>query len=110
MARFMWSGEAESFDFTSNKAWFNIKLLTDSWGFADNNISVTDQAYASNMKNACRHLGIISKHFVHSGRSAECRSDLQKTPFPTAKEFRFGGARIFLEKAGPYHTRILSDG
>jgi ribosomal protein L16 Arg81 hydroxylase len=22
------------------------------------------------MKNACRHLGIISKHFVHFGRSA----------------------------------------
>ena len=69
MARFMQSGEAESFDFTSNKAWFNIKLLTDSRGF-DNTISVTDQAYASNMKNACRHLGIISKHFVHFGRSA----------------------------------------
>jgi hypothetical protein len=38
MARFlMQSGEAESFDFTSNKALFNIKLLTDSWGF-DNTI------------------------------------------------------------------------
>ena len=69
MARFMQSGEAESFDFTSNKAWFNIKLLTDSRGF-DNTISVTDQPYASNMKNACRHLGIISKHFVHFGQSA----------------------------------------
>ncbi len=53
MARFlMQSGEAESSDFTSNKALFNIKLLTDSWGF-DNTISVTDQACASSKKNVC---------------------------------------------------------
>ena len=48
------------------QTWFNIKLFTDYWGF-DNTISVTDQAYASKMKNACSHLGIISKHFVYFG-------------------------------------------
>jgi len=58
MARFMQSGEAESFDFTLNQAWFNIKFLTNSWGFDNNNL-VTDQAFASNMKNASRYLGII---------------------------------------------------
>ena len=58
MARFlMQSGEAESFDFTSIQAQFNIKLLKDSQRL-DNTIAVTDQSYESNMKNNCRHLGI----------------------------------------------------
>ena len=69
LARFHQTSEADGIQFKNNKKWFSIKLLIDSCG-SDNTKAVSDQAYYSSMKDACKNLGITSKHFVHFGRGA----------------------------------------
>ena len=69
LARFHQTSEADGIQFKNNKRWFSIKLLIDSHG-SDNTKAVLDQAYYSSMKDACKNLGITSKHFVHFGRGA----------------------------------------
>ena len=69
LARFHQTSEADGIQFKNNKKWFSIKLLIDSHG-SDNTKAVSDQAYYSSMKDACKNLGITSKHFVHFGRGA----------------------------------------
>ena len=69
LARFHQTSKADGIQFKNNKKWFSIKLLIDSHG-SDNTKAVSDQAYYSSMKDACKNLGITSKHFVHFGRGA----------------------------------------
>jgi hypothetical protein len=66
LARCTYGGE--KLDFTENKDWFDVKLLTDSRGI-DNTIAVKDQNYSKAMKSICEELGIISKHYIHFGRA-----------------------------------------
>jgi hypothetical protein len=55
-------------DFTENKDWFDVKLLTDSRG-SGNTIVLQDQNYA--MKSIHEELSIFSKkkHYIHFGRN-----------------------------------------
>jgi hypothetical protein len=54
-------------DFTVNKDWFDIKLLTD--GSADNNVKVmSNESYAKGVEAVLSKLGISSKHYLHLGR------------------------------------------
>ena len=69
LARFHQTSEADGIQFRNNKKWFSIVLLIDSHG-RDNTKAVSDQAYYSSMKDACKNLGITSKYFVHFGRGA----------------------------------------
>ena len=66
LARFHISGEI--FDFSSNEKWFNVKLLVES-SSANTKVCVSIQTYAKAMRSICKKLGIVSKHFVHFGRS-----------------------------------------
>jgi hypothetical protein len=66
LARFHISGEV--LDFSSNDSWFGVKLLIES-STADNTVSVNNQTYAKAMRSTCKMLGVVSKHFVHFGRS-----------------------------------------
>ena len=65
-ARFQIS--CESLDFSSNEKWFEVKLLIES-SSPDNTKSVNNQTYAKAMRSACKNRGVVSKHFVHFGRS-----------------------------------------
>jgi hypothetical protein len=75
-ARFHISGE--TLDFSSNEKWFEVKLLIES-SSADNTKSVNNQTYAKAMRSTCKTLGIVSKHFVHFGRSVGAvKADLEE--------------------------------
>jgi hypothetical protein len=65
-SRFHLAGE--KLDFGSNSSWFDAKLLIEC-GSKTPNVSVRDSNYANSVKNACKELDIISKHFIHFGRS-----------------------------------------
>jgi Centromere DNA-binding protein complex CBF3 subunit, domain 2 len=69
LARFHQTSKADGIQFKHNKKWFSIILLIDSHG-RNNTKSVSDQEYNSSMKDACKNLGITSKHFVHFGKGA----------------------------------------
>ena len=69
LPRFHQESEADGIQFENNKKMFSIKLIIDSSG-SDNTKAVSDQAYYSSMKDACKNLGMTSKHFVHFGRGA----------------------------------------
>ena len=69
LARFHQISKADGIQFKNNKKWFSIILLIDSCG-RDNTKAVSDQAYYSSMKDACKNLGITSKYFVDFGRGA----------------------------------------
>jgi hypothetical protein len=66
LARFEFGGE--TIDFSSNETWFDVKLLVEK-SMANHKKAITDQYYAKSIRNACASLGIVSKHFVHFGRS-----------------------------------------
>ena len=68
-ARFHQTSKAVGIQFKNIKKWFFIELLLNSHG-RDNTKAVSDQAYYSSMKDACKNLGMTSKHFVHFGRGA----------------------------------------
>lgn len=72
MFRFKVTGEMDPPpDFTSNEAWFDIKLLVDSTSTrASNTTSVSDQYYAKTIKQVCSALKVPVTHFVHFGRKA----------------------------------------
>ena len=66
LARFEFGGE--TIDFSSNEKWFDVKLLVEK-SMANHKKAITDHNYAKSIRNACASLGIVSKHFVHFGRS-----------------------------------------
>ena len=69
MAQFYSTLELSQCNFPDNSLWFNVKLLIKCNKSGDNNEhSIINQAYASTMKQACKALGITSKHFVHFGQ------------------------------------------
>ena len=70
LVRFEVTKECDKFDMSKNKKWFNIKVLTDTQKCKDNTVGMTDKPYADAVREACKALGIITKHFAHIGRAA----------------------------------------
>eukprot|EP00536_Pseudo-nitzschia_multiseries_P008531 jgi/Psemu1/20624/gm1.20624_g len=54
------------YNFAVNESWLNVKLLTNC-NNSQNQDSISNQAFAKSTWNACKSLGILSKHFVHFG-------------------------------------------
>jgi hypothetical protein len=66
--RFEMSGEMDPPpDFSENKEWFDLKLLTDA-SKENNRQSMSNDSYAKGIKKVLGELGIVSKHYVHLGR------------------------------------------
>ena len=76
MYRFARSKEMEQIDFSDNKDWFNIKLLTSFQSTKPyNEKCMQDKSYATAVKRICKKERIPTSHFVHIGRvlgSYEC--------------------------------------
>jgi hypothetical protein len=54
-------------DFTTNKAWFDIKLLTD--GSKEGNCKeMSNESFSKGIQSVLDNLGITSKHYLHLGR------------------------------------------
>lgn len=70
--RFHVSGEMQPApDFNCNEDWFHIKLLVDANVSRETNTkSIQDKNYEKVIKEACQHLKIPAKHFLHFGRVA----------------------------------------
>ena len=71
LARFQITGEAETFDFTDNRSWYDIPLLVSSKNPRKN---VGDRPYYEAIKQTCSKLQIPTAHFIHFGHSigAKC--------------------------------------
>ena len=66
--RFHRSGEMDPPpDFTSNPAWFDIKLLTNGHS-RGNTEPIANGTYGDMIREILKELGIASKHYVHIGR------------------------------------------
>lgn len=53
-------------DFTDNKAWFDVKILTD--GTRDNKKEMGKKTYVNDIKKVFRELKIVASHYGHWGR------------------------------------------
>lgn len=75
MLRFELTKELEAMDFTDNSSWFDIKLLVDhhahSCNFESLSKAVSDQHYATAIKNVANKLGLDPCHFIHFGRDQQ---------------------------------------
>jgi hypothetical protein len=69
MMRFEMTGEMNPPppDFTDNREWFLIKLLSNGHR-GDQTASMANDSYAKGMKLILKSLGIASSHYVHLGR------------------------------------------
>jgi hypothetical protein len=83
LSRFEVAGE--KLDFSSNKAWFDVKLMVEQGihcqiyslfqlyslckGSKVPTKAVSDKTYARVIKSVCAELGIPTKHFLHIGRA-----------------------------------------
>lgn len=68
-ARFSHSHEMDDVDFTSNRCWFNIKLLTDC-SATKNTTAISERTYYKSIKKLCTQLSIPAKHYIHFGRTS----------------------------------------
>lgn len=55
-------------DFTKNREWFDIKLLSD--GTTSNTKVMKSTSYTDKLRKIFKDLGIIASHFGHFGRVA----------------------------------------
>jgi hypothetical protein len=68
--RFELTKEPESFDFTRNDLWYDIKLLVDYKVSSETNtVAMHEKQYGNAIKDACKTLGIPANHFAHWGRA-----------------------------------------
>jgi hypothetical protein len=54
-------------DFTNNKAWFDMKLLTDGTKHGNTKV-MSNESFSKGVKSVLDKLGIASKHYLHLGR------------------------------------------
>ena len=72
LQRFLVTNELGWLDFTTNKSWFDIKLLVDVRGGRNGGLmtrKISERPYSEKIARSCAAVGIESQHQLHIGRS-----------------------------------------